>query len=310
MAITINSAKLSVGYNINTPMPIDARTVVDYKEDLISEKSWANYSQYKGLITYVKNTNEFYALTGDTAKSLIEITSSTTNDAKNDAYAQWTQLPTLDNLDSLSKAFQFKGVASAIDSDNCTLTTGNATNSSGKAMEVIKQVTDVEGDLYYGWSSDSTNVTYWTRGKLENGVTAYRLELYSGATSFEYNNTTYYLTGDTKSVTVGTTTTTYFEFLSIDGDAYWATASSANKSAKISTTPGGTEVTTVTIASAKDVYWATESGTVSSITGASGTETASKFNIGHVYQLGENEYASNGKIWVQLGNPREDWIVI
>lgn len=38
--------------------------------------------------------------------------------------------------------------------------------------------------------------------------------------------------------------------------------------------------------------------------------TASTENNGHVYQLGEEEYASNGNMWVQLGSPKTDWIVL
>jgi hypothetical protein len=37
---------------------------------------------------------------------------------------------------------------------------------------------------------------------------------------------------------------------------------------------------------------------------------ASPDNSGHVYQIGENEYASNGQIWVKLGSPVEDWIIL
>jgi hypothetical protein len=33
-------------------------------------------------------------------------------------------------------------------------------------------------------------------------------------------------------------------------------------------------------------------------------------NTGHVYQIIENEYASNGTIWVKLGAPTENWIVL
>lgn len=171
-------------------------------------------------------------------------------------------------------------------------------------MTVIKQVTDVEGDLYYCWSSGDT-VTYWTRGKLENGVTTYTLTEKTNVASFVYNNATYYYSQESQTAN----NTTYYEFLSIDGDAYW-TQTTNNESTSIYAAPGGINVATVTIQSAAHVYWATESGLVSGITGASGIETASESNIGWVFQLGENEYASNGKIWVQLGNPREDWIVI
>ena len=38
--------------------------------------------------------------------------------------------------------------------------------------------------------------------------------------------------------------------------------------------------------------------------------TASSENNGHVYQIGEEEYASNGNMWVQLGSPKTDWIVL
>lgn len=264
--------------------PLDNRTVVQSENDLQVTTTFKNKA-YVGMLVYVTDTNSFWVL-------------------KDEGNNTWTQLPTLDNLDSLSKAFQFKGVASAIDSDNCTLTTGNATDSSNNAMTVIKQVTDVEGDLYYGWSSGTT-VMYWTRGKLENGVTTYTLTEKTNIASFVYNNATYYYSQEKRTVDG----TDYYEYLNVDGDAYW-TKTVSSGSTDIYAAPGGINVTTVTIQTTDHVYWATESGSVSGITGAADTTTASASNIGWVYQLGENEYASNGSIWVQLGSPREDWIVI
>ena len=40
------------------------------------------------------------------------------------------------------------------------------------------------------------------------------------------------------------------------------------------------------------------------------TITANSENNGHVYQIGEEEYASNGLMWVQLGTPKSNWITI
>ena len=40
------------------------------------------------------------------------------------------------------------------------------------------------------------------------------------------------------------------------------------------------------------------------------TILAAPANAGHVYQIQENEYASNGSIWVKLGSPVEDWIIL
>lgn len=265
--------------------PLDNRTVVQSESDLQVSTTFKNKA-YVGMLVYVTQTNSFWVL-------------------KDEANNTWTQLPTLDNLDSLSKAFQFKGVASAIDSDNCTLTIGSALDSNDKAMTVIKQVTDVEGDLYYGWSSDTT-IQYWTRGKLENGVTTYTLTEKTDVASFVYNNATYYYSQESRTVDG----TTFYEFLSVDGDAYWTTTTTNGQNQNIYAAPAGIQVATVTIKTTDHVYWAVESDSVSGITGTSETETASDSNIGWVYQLGENEYASNGKIWVQLGNPREDWIII
>jgi hypothetical protein len=46
------------------------------------------------------------------------------------------------------------------------------------------------------------------------------------------------------------------------------------------------------------------------VTTGSNATIAAVGNAGHVYQIGENEYASNGQIWVKLGSPVEDWIII
>ena len=47
-----------------------------------------------------------------------------------------------------------------------------------------------------------------------------------------------------------------------------------------------------------------------SITSDISTIDANSENNGHVYQLGEEEYASNGNMWIQLGSPKTDWIVL
>ena len=59
-----------------------------------------------------------------------------------------------------------------------------------------------------------------------------------------------------------------------------------------------------------NAYTFTESIYPVSITHSHTVIPASSDNSGHVYQIGENEYASNGQIWVKLGSPVEDWIIL
>jgi hypothetical protein len=52
-----------------------------------------------------------------------------------------------------------------------------------------------------------------------------------------------------------------------------------------------------------------EKGTI--VSGSTGTVVvASDKNNGWVYQLNEDEYASNGYIWVQLGSADQEWVII
>ena len=303
MAITKNSAALAVGYNINTPNPIDARTVVDNKQDLIDAKSWGtDYNQYKGLITYVKDDNAFYALTGDTKLSLIQFANAS-SDEKNTAYNQWTKISTADDLKNLGGVFQFQGVASAIDADHCTLTIGTPTFNN-IIYKVWTYRVDVEGDTYMFWADASAKTQpstgYWLRDPFQNGSMTYTLSS-TKANILIYNQENYYET----STVVNNRT----QYLSLDGKDIWVNETdvyeTSDSTTKLTTTP--------TPAGAHDVYFFTESTKLKDVTQASGPGNAVQAlpsNKGHVYQLGEEEYASNGTIWVQLGSPKEDWIVI
>jgi hypothetical protein len=64
MALFKNSANLTVGYNVNTPCPIDCRTVLEYRTDLINTATWSGLGNplYTGLVSYVKEDSSLYIL--------------------------------------------------------------------------------------------------------------------------------------------------------------------------------------------------------------------------------------------------------
>lgn len=321
MSITRNSAALAVGYNINTPNPIDARTVVDTKQDLIDASSWGtDYNQYKGLITYVKDESAFYALTGDTTQSLIQFAKAD-EDAKKTAYTQWTKISTENDLKNLGGVFKFQGVASAIDADHCTLTVEAATkrennitttDKEGKQTTGIQTVSynvtdykvDVEGDTYFLWTSTATGaLRYWTRGDFANGTKFYNVSK-DKAETFTYKTETYYQTGETSNSRT--------KYLTLDGDVLWVEPIADTKTGYIyATSASNTKVQegTVTLTPDRELYLFTEADTFTTVV-KSGASRPASGHSGEVYQLGDEEYASNGTIWVQLGSPKEDWIVI
>lgn len=263
----------------NGKLPIDNRSVVDSVDDLNISTTFSKKS-YVGMLVYVIQANSYYVLTSENTET-----------------GTWTQLPTLDNLDSLSKAFTFQGVAQAIDPDNCTLTLTGAKSASGEFYKVIKSLTDIEGDLYYGWGT-STEIEFWTRGQLENGVMSYTKTDYN-VEYFQFDGEVYY-DGEE-----GSPDGTKLKCMSVSGDVLWV---DSDKNIYVLSTD------TTSIASAEwkqgDAYTFKENARVTGVTGTATLEQAADHNKGHVYQLGEEEYASNGTIWVKLGSPKEDWIVI
>ena len=264
--------------------PLDNRTVVEDDTDLDISTTFVN-RYYIGMLVYVTNKASYYVLTDD----------------KGSKKGVWTQIPTLTNLDSLSKAFHFKGTASDIDSDNCTITIGTYT-IYGTAAKNTSTAIDIFGDYYYQWTCGSN--TLWVRGpKLYTGQTTYSGSKADNVTVYVYNDSKYYPTGDYVD-----SENTIQIYINVDGDYIYVKDNITYLDQTCSTT------ITTTSEPNQHVWMFTEATatvpTVAKSVADGGLITASEINTGHVYQIGENEYASNGKLWVQLGSPKDNWIIL
>lgn len=293
----------NVGFAFHTGAPLDDRTVVNTKAALISDnkkgfkdadnkKTWI----YPGMTVTVVDPGDIYVLTNYeglrfyTNSEINTLESQGRLDAEIAKY--WTKLPSQDDLQKALDAnkkelFTFKGVASAIDEDRCTITV-SALKIGSTALTVDKQAYDLGMQTMFHWKGG--NYEFWTETSDGTGPR------YQATSTSEVNYVkrldTYYFKTDDEHV-----------WESVNGDKiyessgnYYTDAAHKNQ---IAVTTGQ-----------HTVYTFEQDTDTLSITYAGSIQTANSGNIGHVYQIGEEEYASNGSIWVQLGSPKEDWIVI
>lgn len=314
-----------------TGAPLDDRTCVKYKKSLIAKSAFKDITWiFKGMMTAVQETGEIYVLKvtpGDTKgdgtkhKMILytdaELDAMSNTDAQNAIDNYWTKIPSQTDLETNKKdLFSFQGVASAIDADHCTLTIGPAsrgTTTSGYSFSVSDYKVDIEGDTYFYWSSTAKGAPtgVWTRGDFANGTKTYTKSQFT-ANIFVYGGETYYETGETAIVQNVERT----KYLTLDGDILWVDTDNYIYETSASTTKVQTDAVTLDRDS-EVVFFTEDKTTLSDVLNSGKAEKATngngsdiKSNKGHVYQLGEEEYASNGTIWVQLGSPKEDWIVI
>ena len=90
----------------------------------------------------------------------------------------WVKLPSKTDIKTALDAnkkelFTFKGVASAIDADHCTLTKGVA-KVGNTTITLQDSKTDVEGNLFYYWGTIGEDAV-WTAGPLKNGAPIYTM---------------------------------------------------------------------------------------------------------------------------------------
>lgn len=337
IGLTATSGKTQgVPFIFTTNVPLDNRVVVYNRVSLVTIDTWTKYDFiYPGLICCVLSTQEIYVFKGyndSTRKrdfySKTDILDKETQDLKS-TYADnsdtvvskvntyWTKIPSQTDLETNKKdLFSFQGVASAIDADHCTLTIGPAsrgTTTSGYSFSVSDYKVDIEGDTYFYWSSTAKGAPtgVWTRGDFANGTKTYTKSQFT-ANIFVYGGETYYETGETAIVQNVERT----KYLTLDGDILWVDTDNYIYETSASTTKVQTDAVTLDRDS-EVVFFTEDKTTLSDVLNSGKAEKATngngsdiKSNKGHVYQLGEEEYASNGTIWVQLGSPKEDWIVI
>lgn len=328
-------------YLFKAPAPLDTRSVVETIGHLISEDVWKNqdYTAFNGLQVYVESTQELYILkdssglesdlqpesyfTGTTNKAGEVITPPATSDdiqTKVDLY--WQKLASASDISGLSGVFQFKGMAYAISPDSSYILLNNDTFD----LTPIGTACDMIGNTYFGWSIDSTEI--WTAGPLwENAVKYTKSETSTPVYGMTIDGTLYFVSSTQPKPDAG------ILLESLDGRyVFFDKWLGSLESAFTGFNPIGVPICdqegtcTDTIVSGYifkyDAYTFTEAEVQANISfyvapllASDGTKTdgdGNKIpnNSGYVYQIGENEYASNGQIWVKLGSPVEDWIII
>lgn len=289
-------------------IPLDIRNVVSTELDLITASTWYKNGTdsttsiaYTGMLVSVAETGDVYICTN--ASDPTSLTS-------------WKKLASASDLSGLSGVFQFKGVAEAISPDQRIITTrgvatATVTDAEGKVItdsEPLYCVTtayEFDMDVYYGWGTSLNDIRFWTDTPTVNSnTTQYDKGGETSITAYEFDGELYYPIDSTVAPTAGDHVTPYE---SVGGRViYIAEGGDVHDDSLAAGGPIG-EATLITYMgcdfSVKESI-ALEENTTSE------TITASPDNSGHVYQIGENEYASNGTIWVKLGSPVEDWIIL
>lgn len=204
---------------------------------------------------------------------------------------------------------------------------------------------DVAGELYYSWADEDGNILFWTDSTVLNS-SASQYDRQEGSFSLYYvtdgQGNKYYLNtnqpmatgGDSEGINWGQC----LQFWNEDCESLFD-----YENLKAIYCPGGLEALndgdtfqtvngisynyneeTVTVHIIKSVYtFTTKTLPYDIYTSDNGSDKpiqdglkyvytvlAVPENAGHVYQIQENEYASNGSIWVKLGSPVEDWVIL
>lgn len=322
MALQTNSVTLPIGYNIISPVPLDGRTVAEYKQDLIDKDVWATDKayQYIGMPVYVQEDQSIYVLKEKIDyENLLDFSnpqSLPSEEQKNELYKAWKKLASASDVESLSGVFQFKGVAEAINQDQSIITThkvattvvtdekGNVITPS-EPLYCVTTAYEFDMDVYYGWGTSLNDIRFWTdTTTVNNNTYQYDKGAEKSVTAYEFNGELYYPIDSTVAPTAADPVTQYE---SVDGRIIYITE--AGEVYDNDQAAGGPIGDATPIA-----YTGCDFSVKSSIAleenTTSETIAASPDNSGHVYQIGENEYASNGQIWVKLGSPVEDWIIL
>lgn len=334
MAYTISTiGKVALGTNIQsqsmkfqTDGPLDDRSALKVPASLISQDALGHVNYvYPAMTCSIQSTGDVYILKDKSKlvaqglKTLEFLNSKTDEEIEALIEASgWVRLPNMrdvsaintqmsQNMQQLAGVFQFKGVADAIDADHTTITLKSGTKTVTGSDPVTGYVCngfyyDVAHDKYYEWTKDSD--TIYVKGT----------EVYTKSGS-ESSTLVYYVDyADTRYYAHAVSNDKITSFQSLDGGIIYpagdgvnsetATTFYADSSKTVSVgslTPHSYPAYTFTLVSG-----ATFSGSaINPGEGASG-------NNGHVYQIGEKEYASNGLIWVELGSPKEEitWLVL
>lgn len=284
------TAKLGHNFKIDGKGPIDVRFVVGDKSSL-TDGTFTYENSYNMLMVGVEADKGIYVLTNASAPTQPN---------------SWQKLASASDLSGLSGVFTFKGVAETINQDQSILTTKSLvtqeiTDENGKVttpsepLYCVTSAYEFDMDVYYGWGTSLYDIRFWTdTTTVTSGTSQYDKGEQLSVTAYEFNNKLYYPT-ETKD-----------KYESVDGEVVYIKENQVYQTADSQTSLGhASEVSYKGYAfKEKTSKIALKAGTNSE------SIPASPDNSGHVYQIGENEYASNGQIWVKLGSPVEDWIIL
>lgn len=285
------TSTLSQYFKIDGKGPIDIRFAVEKVADL-TNGTFSKDNSYNMLMVGVEEDNGIYVLI---------------NSSNPASTSSWQKLASASDISGLSGVFTFKGVAEAISPDQSIITTRGVitTEIKNEQQQVIKYsetlycVTtayEFDMDVYYGWGTSLEDIRFWTdTSTVNSGTTQYDKGGQTEITAFEFNDKLYYPTG------------TKGKYESIDGEVVYIADNKVYETDDFTKTSIGDaiEVTYIGYAFAEKTEKIVLEENITSK-----TIPAAPDNSGHVYQIGENEYASNGQIWVKLGSPVEDWIIL
>lgn len=283
------TSTLSQYFKIDGKGPIDIRFAVEKVADL-TNGTFSKDNSYNMLMVGVEEDNGIYVLI---------------NSSNPASTSSWKKLASASDLSKLSGVFTFKGVAESVSPDLSYIVTCSA--KSEKSILPVGTAADLAGDLYYGWMTEGDE--FWTDSSILNSEsTQYVRSAPVSVWGVEYKDDFYFPVnampagGDDELIELQNSNgdsifLTYGAFPITAGTQYYV----HNSENDVIGTGLGFSYTGYTFTESIDPY---------SISHTHTTIQANEANSGHVYQIGENEYASNGQIWVKLGSPVEDWIIL
>lgn len=302
----------TVGFSFATNAPLDDRTVVKTKDSLIGKDTWGKAGYlFDGLITAVQETQELYMYIGGKLSAwpsdFLSTTTAATSSASDQIISKYWKKISSSGLENISGVFQFKGVAEAVSPDLSYIAI--CSDTSDQSVVPVGTAADLEGDLYYGWSIEGNE--FWTESSsLDSESTQYVQSGPISVQGIEYNKDFYY-PADAMPVADDLQ---YAELKNLKGNSIFIPAGAipidAGREYPVYSSQNDVTGIGIGIGFYYKRYRFSKNKAPQTISNTHTMIQANESNSGHVYQIGENEYASNGQIWVKLGSPVEDWIIL
>lgn len=293
-------ANIATSYYPSGQAPLDVRSIVDSFSNIQNslnafKTSTGDDTSYIGMMVTAYDSGNVYVLT---SKNPIT----------------WKEIGT--DLSKLSGVFQFKGIAEAVSPDLSYIVVCEPTiyedDINSQPVLPIGTAVDLGGDVYYGWHAGNTYL--WTESTIldSNIITYDRSQEFTTVSGVMWEDSMYYPESEVQGIADQgiVLVNQYGNKIVVDNLAY----DNADTISVYSYDENGMYNTNSYLGSGRfftyNAYEFTINQNPQIINHKHTVITASSDNSGHVYQIGENEYASNGQIWVKLGSPVEDWIIL